>query len=72
MNFLARHLAPLLHAAYRAEKLAGGHPVKFEVNGLPYDLRHRWGELHEAHQAFDLRLTRRLLESLLNVRLWFG
>lgn len=62
-SWLANRLAPLLHAAYRAEKLASGHPVQHMVNGLPYDLRHRWDELHPDHRAFDIRLARRLLGS---------
>lgn len=68
-SWLINRIASAIHAAYREEKLASGHPVEHTVNGRPFDLRHRWHELCEEHRQFDERIARRLLAGMLN---WFG
>lgn len=70
-SWLIEHLARLSQEAWRDTKKAhgcNGH----EVNGFPYNLEHEWHELPKHHQDFDRAIARRLLERIVNVRLWFG
>lgn len=67
-TWLLNRLARVLHASWRDAKVAAGHRAH-EVNGMPYNLKHHWHELHEDHRSFDVDVARRLVKRMFGIRL---